>query len=466
MLYDWVAGALSTLVLLGVLKVLRIDRRAERMLVLAAKSLGIIGTRQLSDIEKEKQLQRNSLLVAGYLLQLLGVLVVAMLGASFSFYALARFWGLTNSRMPFLVPEFSWPLLLGSFITSILLWFWWARRAKGAQYPFWQKALHRMAFASIGLQVRYLLRNIQKAEHREEFPKTLFITGLPRAGTTILLKSLYAHGDFVSQVYRDMPFILLPRQWAIVNKWFGVKGKEVERPHGDGVKAHLDGPEALDEVVWQAASKEVPADLQADFLVNHVEQLLTKSSSGSTYLSKNNALFNRIPRLREVFPKATVLCMFRRPLEQAYSLWQQHLRFQELQQKDAFALEYMNNIGQRYFGSGIEYKKWGDWPEEGGYKDPKELNFWIEQWLAAYQHVLQEQGSAVYWVSYERLCDRPETVMQQIAGWSQTQLSGEVGKEIEQREHHLKIENLNPDTDLLEQAEVLYQELKGYEEKQ
>ena len=47
--------------------------------------------------------------------------------------------------------------------------------------------------------------------------KPVFITGLARSGTTILLRNLYASNQFSSTTYEDMPFILCPNLWSKFN---------------------------------------------------------------------------------------------------------------------------------------------------------------------------------------------------------------------------------------------------------
>ena len=47
--------------------------------------------------------------------------------------------------------------------------------------------------------------------------KSLFITGLARSGTTILLNTLYDTGKFGSLKYSDMPFVVCPNIWSKIN---------------------------------------------------------------------------------------------------------------------------------------------------------------------------------------------------------------------------------------------------------
>lgn len=463
--YEWTAGALTAFVFLGILKWVRIEKTTERMLVLAARSLGIIGTHTLTDLQKEKQLQRNSLRIALYLLQLLAWVLLALsvcAGVLFVVWWFFRKWAF--SEAPFL-PSFSWQFMLSSTAASVVLWWYMGIGSSNQGYSFWQRALHRMAFASVGLQMRWLQKKQQRKETKAPLEKArpVFITGLPRAGSTILLKSLYTHGNFVSQTYRDMPFVLLPKQWTWINKWFAVKGKEHPRPHGDGIVVHVDSPESLDEVAWKAAVAELEANEQQDFIRLHVQRLMDRTDEKAVYLSKNNALLHRLEELRTVFPLAVIVCLFREPMAHAYSLWQQHLRFKELQKADSFVLEYMNDIGQHYFGAGLVLKQWGDWPATANYTDPDEFMFWLEQWVAAYTMVLQRQGDKVHWLSYETFCAQPEWVLQGIASSCGIALIEGEGLEVKESSASVNIDSIAIDKLLVGKAEKLYAALQKME---
>ena len=81
--------------------------------------------------------------------------------------------------------------------------------------------------------------------------KSLFITGLARSGSTILLNTLYDTGKFASLKYSDMPFVVCPNIWSKIN--FNKKNyyKKI-RAHNDGVKFSATSPEAFEEVFWKS----------------------------------------------------------------------------------------------------------------------------------------------------------------------------------------------------------------------
>ena len=118
------------------------------------------------------------------------------------------------------------------------------------KYSFLEKCLHKIIFNSN--KVQSILYDLEKKYYlkKEKNSKHLFISGLPRSGTTTLLNLLYNNGQFASLIYKDMPFILSPNIWNKLNK----KSKnivEVERVHQDGIKFSTESPEAFEEVFWK-----------------------------------------------------------------------------------------------------------------------------------------------------------------------------------------------------------------------
>lgn len=50
--------------------------------------------------------------------------------------------------------------------------------------------------------------------------KSIFICGLARAGTTILMRSIYETNEFASLTYEDMPLVIAPNIWAKISmRW-------------------------------------------------------------------------------------------------------------------------------------------------------------------------------------------------------------------------------------------------------
>lgn len=227
----------------------------------------------------------------------------------------------------------------------------------------------------------------------------VFITGLPRSGTTILLNYLYEISEFASLTYRDMPFVLSPNLYDKFSKKQDIPLSE--RMHQDGIQFDLNSPEAFDDVFFQTFDNE---ELEEELKI--FVSLVLKKYGKSRYLSKNNNNYKRARLIQSVFPNALIIMPFRDPAQHAYSLLNQHRHFCKLQQDDPFILEYMNFLGHNEFGN--NHKSWHA-PKE--YTDPFSLNYWLEQWLLFYQNIVDDRSyDSISLISYEELCRNSETI--------------------------------------------------------
>ena len=82
----------------------------------------------------------------------------------------------------------------------------------------------------------------------------IFISALPRSGTTSLLNFLFLSKEFASLTYQNMPFLLSPHFSKLL--YYGKdNSKKKERLHGDGIMYDINSPEALDEVFFKNNEK-------------------------------------------------------------------------------------------------------------------------------------------------------------------------------------------------------------------
>ena len=99
-------------------------------------------------------------------------------------------------------------------------------------YGWMSKALHFLALGQPTLAEAALDIELATFEKKLSDVTTghhVFVMGVPRAGTTILTRSLYDLGHFVSLTYRDMPFVLMPGIWRKVEleSWDNCKIRNV-----------------------------------------------------------------------------------------------------------------------------------------------------------------------------------------------------------------------------------------------
>ncbi len=279
---------------------------------------------------------------------------------------------------------------------------------------------HRVAFGHRAVQD--ILAEIEatafgKLWRDQPLVRPIFITSLPRAGTTLLLEILARLPPVATHTYRDMPFVRAPILWSRLSRRFRADRDATERAHGDGMMIGADSPEAFEETVWIAnfadhyrrrgirlwhgSAPDFASDL-ADHMRRIVVLRLGGISPGARYLSKNNANIARLGVLRSAFPDAHILVPLRDPLAQARSMLHQHLRFVERHAEDRFAERYMADIGHFEFGAlhrPILFEGLDDLRSRHG---PGQLEYWIGYWIAAFRHLAGQDG--VTFLDYARFC--------------------------------------------------------------
>ena len=221
----------------------------------------------------------------------------------------------------------------------------------------------------------------------------IFITGLPRSGTTSLLNFIYSSNEFASLTYKNMPFILSPNLFKTLYKKNILKK---ERLHADGISFDINSPEAFDEVFFNNKNDYIKNELS-----NYINLILS-SEKKERYLSKNNLNFNRIDLINSILSKCIFLIPIREPLQHAYSLLNQHKHFIKLQKKDDFIRRYMNYLGHNEFG--LNHKPWN---LPLNFNELDNINYWLEQWCLFYDGVFEKYKNHTncFFIIYEKLID-------------------------------------------------------------
>jgi hypothetical protein len=297
------------------------------------------------------------------------------------------------------------------------------------------KLLHRLAFR--GAWVQRAVADIEDALFRRvlstvPIKRPVFITSLPRCGTTLLLQMLAETGSFATHTYADMPFVLCPLLWHHLTRRFRISTDGMrERAHGDGVQVGFRSPESFEEVVWRAhwpemysgnsirvwSSRQSPETFTA-FFRSHLRKviLLHRGSAGlPRYVSKNNMNIVRLTLLATMFPDSILLVPFRNPLDHCVSLLRQHENFRALQQRDKFVGEYMRYTGHFEFGAELAPIDFDGWLEAECPLRANELSFWVRYWCAAFEHVLHNRPPNVVLLDYDRMCDDPQGALRMLA---------------------------------------------------
>jgi hypothetical protein len=270
-----------------------------------------------------------------------------------------------------------------------------------------------------------------------EIEKPLYIAGLARSGTTILLELLARHPHLASHRYRDFPPVLTPWFW----NWFvdrasaGIEAAS-ERAHGDGIEVTSESPEAFEEVVWMAFfpglhDPAVNSVLTADtanekfesFYRDHIRKLLLLRG-GQRYLSKANYNLTRLSYLRKLFPDAKFVLPVRDPVWHIASLERQHERFCREHERDERLKRHMSRSGHFEFGLDRRPINSGDTEVTREivelWSKGNEPEGWALYWKDLYGRVadlLNEDEAlrrATLLVDYDALCRDPAGVMSRV----------------------------------------------------
>jgi hypothetical protein len=254
----------------------------------------------------------------------------------------------------------------------------------------------------------------------------VFVCGLARSGTTILMKALHQSDKFSALTYRDMPFVLAPNIWSkIVKKSSKSMQKEV-RAHNDGIFIDYDSPEALEEIFWRVfagknyifADHLKPHEIDPNIIAAFRDYvaLINLKYSNRRYLSKNNNNILRLKGITDAFPNATVLIPFREPLQHAFSLLKQHQHFVFQHREDKFSQKYMSWLVHHEFG--LDHKPFQFVDDRYQHKDINTIDYWLFRWIDTYSYLLERTKNTrrrIFLVGYEDVCHKKRVMWQKIS---------------------------------------------------
>ena len=432
----WAFALVLLFVLL--LRRLRLVEESRDVVGLSRSSLETIRDATLDDEVKEKRLQANTLTLFRHFVSLSirgGIALLAPAGIAWGAAALG--WVSLDDLLRVSVS----PAFLGAAAVVALVAMprsgGRARagdRANAGAYSGPDRAVHRVAFHSRDAQVA--VASLEDRWFRERLAavsveRPVFITALPRAGTTLLLEIFAGSPEFASHTYRDMPFVLTPMLWDRVGGRFRTGTHAMERAHGDGIRIGLDSPEAFEEMVWLAFggdayaadrilpwARGVTPDFAA-FLERHMRKIVGLRTTDCDpvprrYVSKNNLNIARSGALKAVFPDASIVVPFRDPVNHVASLHTQHLNFLSIHADDPFAGEYMRGIGHFDFGVHLRPVDFDGWYDDRTERDARAPAFWLEYWVATYRYLLDRAHRFVF-VDYDGLCADPGSTLDAVA---------------------------------------------------
>ncbi len=429
----WIGAAFLVFGFVFLIQRFGVVEKSGEVVAISRRSFGVVRDSTLTDEVKEAALQRDAK-------QLLGLFLVLTTGAAAAMLIPAGllwvcdWFGWLSLDAVFSVTVSPVFLVTSSVLTVFVFFAPQNKTSQETSYSTLDRCLHHVAFktyttAQVSLaDIEDRLFARQLAACKADRP--VFITALPRAGTTLLLECCVKLDGFASHSYRDMPFVLIPCLWSRFSAMFQKAGSLRERAHGDGMLIDFDSPEALEEVLWKTFWRKhylndciIPwqdenDDEFSDFFRSHMRKIILLRSGqdthGMRYVSKNNLNIARIPTLRRLFPDSVIVVPFREPLHHAASLLNQHRNFLKIHQEDPFACEYMRAIGHYDFGKNLRPIDFEGWFHKRQSQDAESLAFWLEYWVATYRHLLTRKED-LFFLSYEALCEAPEAGLRRLA---------------------------------------------------
>lgn len=292
------------------------------------------------------------------------------------------------------------------------------------------------------------------AERRIDQP--IYIAGLARSGSTLLLEMFAWLPQVVSHRYRDYPALYTPYLW---NRFLSYapqqKTAAVERTHRDGILITPESPEAFEEILWMAFFPELhdpraSAVLEAGtdnpafeaFYRAHIRKLMLVRG-GRRYLSKGNYNITRLEYLLELFADARFVIPVREPVWHIASLMKQHALFCKGLQRNPRALAHLQRVGHYEFGldrrpintvgAGAVQEIIDLWAQGA------EVEGWARYWdhIHAYLADALERNprlrEAALIVRYEDLCRAPREAVHRLFEHCRLPLSNELLERAQQR---------------------------------
>lgn len=283
------------------------------------------------------------------------------------------------------------------------------------------------------LETRRLSAEIDGIEIRAP----IFVCGLARSGTTILLECLAAHHDTATHRYRDYPGILAPVVWnRIAARLYAGAVAPVERAHGDGIAVTPDSPEAVAEMLWMAFHEDAHDPARdnrlwsgaleqefAAFFRDHIRKLLWLRG-GRRYLSKGNYDLARMNALIALFPDARFIVPVRDPVTHIASLMRQQALFSAGETRYPAARRYMRRIGHFEFGLDRRPLNLGNVSVtaeiQRHWREGRDVEGWSLYWADVHgfladrleNHAALRQ--AILPVPYEALCSDPLAMLRRV----------------------------------------------------
>jgi hypothetical protein len=305
-----------------------------------------------------------------------------------------------------------------------------AASGSGVRVPSGLYYQSRFFAATRGLWKRLadLESNVVREETEQlKVDRPVYVTALPRSGTTILTEMLERHPDLTCHRYSDFPNVWTP-YWRnyLLEKTRKQAPKMEERAHKDRIQVSNDSPEAVEEVLWMSffpplhdagvdnvLDGEVLNSKFDSFYREHILKLLAVRQA-NRYLAKGNYNVSRIRYILTLFPEAKFLIPVRDPVDHVASLAKQHALFTLASREDPKVPLQLAMSGHFEFGPRRIPVNFGQ-PQANQaiidcWQHGREAEGWARYWAETYQFILEqmeeypEVRKACLLFRYEDLC--------------------------------------------------------------
>lgn len=306
----------------------------------------------------------------------------------------------------------------------------WRDRMFGAVFARWPDLGPRLA--------RWESAALGPSAHAESMQAPIYIAGVARAGSTMLLEALSALPGGTAHRYADAALIWTPywwNWWRQRTRWTAPRPSE--RAHRDRIAVTDESPEAYEEIFWMQrypwlhqgqrdeafAADFADAEFEAA-LREHVRKLLWVRGA-RRYVCKGNAHLTRLAFVRRIFPTARFVVPVRAPLAHVASLVKQDRLFTEMARDNPAVVTQLRRVGHYEFGPHKRAVHLGDGAEfaaiEASWRSGATAQGYARLWSTLYAHTLNTLAAdaglraATLLLRYEDLCADPATSLSRLA---------------------------------------------------
>ncbi|MEK9658262.1 MAG: sulfotransferase [bacterium] len=307
--------------------------------------------------------------------------------------------------------------------------------------PLWQQWITRLSLFSPSFFTR--LGSIETALFADKLTQIpikspIFISGLARCGSSILLQLLYQQGDSASFRYQDYPFICSPILWHFFTRHATQPNSAavVERLHQDGLGVSVQSPESFDEVIWKAFFPDLHCDnhsviLDARHRNKAFDSFYTSSIKKMLYIHrkdrfvcKNNYHFTRRDYLLNLFPDAKFILLVRDPYSHIASLMKQHALLCKLQTEQPAIRRQFKHLCHFEFGCDRKALELDNPAAHQRVLDAWRRNDdvagWAQYWAMVYGYLvdtLRSDARHFFVVDYQQLCQDSKKTLSALYRW-------------------------------------------------